>query len=53
MDNPNDERQENLTRLEQLRKRGTVVDDEVELASYRDEKYGKPPFVMEDTLSIR
>ena len=26
---------------EQLRKKGTVVDDAAELASYRDEKYGK------------
>ena len=41
MDNSNDERQEALTRLEQLRRKGSVVDDEAELASYRDEKYGK------------
>lgn len=41
MDNSNDERQETLARLEQLRRKGTVVDDEAELASYRDEKYGE------------
>ena len=29
------------SRLEQLRKKGTVVDDKAELASYREEKYGK------------
>lgn len=41
MDNSNDERQETLARLEQLRRKGTVVDDEAELASYREEKYGE------------
>lgn len=41
MDNSNDERQEALTRLEQLRKKGSVVDDKAELASYREEKYGE------------
>lgn len=41
MDNSNGERQEALTRLEQLRKKGTVVDDKAELASYREEKYGE------------
>ncbi len=40
-DNSNDERREALARLEQLRKRGTVVDDKAELASYRGEKYGE------------
>ena len=40
-DNSNDERKEAFVRLEQLRKKGTVVDDAAELASYRDEKYGK------------
>ena len=41
MDNSNDERQENLARLEQLRRKGTIVDDKAELASYREEKYGE------------
>ncbi len=41
MDNSNDERKETLARLEQLRRKGTVVDDEAELASYREEKYGE------------
>lgn len=35
------ERKEAFTRLEQLRKKGTVTDYDAELASYRDEKYGK------------
>lgn len=35
------EREEAFFRLEQLRKKGTVVDDDAELASYREEKYGK------------
>ena len=30
-----------FSNLEQLRKKGTVVDDAKELASYRDGKYGK------------
>ena len=34
-DNSNDERQEALARFEQLRKTKMVVDDNVELASYR------------------
>ena len=37
----NSERQEAFARLEQLRRKGTVVDDDAELASYREEKYGK------------
>lgn len=37
----NTERQEALARLEQLRRKGTVIDDDAELASYREEKYGK------------
>ncbi len=41
MDNSNGERKETLARLEQLRRKGTVVDDEAELASYREEKYGE------------
>ena len=35
------EGKEAFARLEQLRKKGTVVDDDEELASYREEKYGK------------
>ena len=35
------EKKEAFARLEQLRKKGTVTDDGTELASYRDEKYGK------------
>ena len=35
------ERKEAFTRLEQLRKKGNVTDDAGELASYREEKYGK------------
>ena len=37
----NTERKEALARLEQLRRKGTVIDDDAELASYREEKYGK------------
>lgn len=35
------ERKEAFVKLEQLRKKGTVTDYDAELASYRDEKYGK------------
>lgn len=35
------ERKEAFVRLEQLRKKGTVTDDAAELASYREDKYGK------------
>lgn len=35
------ERKEAFLRLEQLRKKGTVTNYDEELASYRDEKYGK------------
>ena len=35
------EREEAFLNLERLRKKGTVVDDMTELASYREEKYGK------------
>lgn len=35
------ERKEAFARLEQLRKKGTVTDYNAELASYREEKYGK------------
>ncbi|MBO5292643.1 MAG: UDP-N-acetylenolpyruvoylglucosamine reductase [Lachnospiraceae bacterium] len=37
---PQSERKEAFARLEQLRRKGTVTDDEAELASYREEKYG-------------
>ena len=35
------ERKEAFARLEQLRRKGTVDDYDAELASYREEKYGK------------
>ena len=35
------EREEAFARLEQLRRKGTVVDYDAELASYREEKYGR------------
>lgn len=35
------ERKEAFSKLEELRKKGTVTDYDVELASYREEKYGK------------
>ena len=35
------ERKEAFTRLEQLRKKGNVTDDAGELASYREDKYGR------------
>lgn len=34
------QREKAYARLEQLRKKGTVVDDNAELASYREGKYG-------------
>jgi len=34
------EREEAFAQLELLRKKGTVSDDDAELASYRDAKYG-------------
>lgn len=37
----NSERKEAFARLEQLRKKGTVIDDAAELASYREDKYGR------------
>lgn len=37
----NRERKEAFARLEQLRKKGTVIDDAAELASYREDKYGR------------
>lgn len=35
------ERKEAFSKLEQLRKKGTVTDYDMELASYREEKYGR------------
>ena len=35
------EREEAFAQLELLRKKGTVMDDDAELASYREAKYGK------------
>lgn len=35
------EREEAFARLEKLRRKGTVADYDTELASYREEKYGK------------
>lgn len=35
------ERKEAFARLEQLRRKGTVSADDMELASYRSEKYGE------------
>lgn len=40
-DNQSAERKEAFARLEQLRRKGTVTDYDMELASYREEKYGK------------
>ena len=37
----NSEMKEAFARLEQLRKKGTVTDDAAELASYREDKYGR------------
>ena len=37
----NTESKNPFARLEQLRRKGTVTDDKSELASYREEKYGK------------
>lgn len=34
-------RKDAFGRLEQLRKKGTVTDDDAELASYREYKYGR------------
>ena len=34
-------KKEAFERLEQLRRKGTVVDYDAELAEYREEKYGK------------
>lgn len=35
------EKREAFSRLEQLRKKGTVTDYDEELSSYREEKYGR------------
>ena len=37
----NSERKEAFARLEQLRRKGTVSDDDEELAAYRKERYEK------------
>ena len=39
--NSNKERKDAFSKLEQLRKKGTVTDEAAELASYREDKYGK------------
>lgn len=39
--NSQSERKEAFERLEQLRRKGTVVDYDAELTFYREEKYGK------------
>ena len=51
MDNSNDERQEALIRLDQLRKKGSVGDDEAELASYREEKFRRS--YLDETGNIK
>jgi len=38
---PQSERKEAFERLEQLRRKGNVVNYDAELAEYREEKYGK------------
>lgn len=35
------ERKEAFARLEQLRRKGTVTNEDIEMASYRNEKYGR------------
>ena len=37
----NKERKDAFSKLEQLRKKGTATDEAAELASYREDKYGK------------
>ena len=37
----NKDRKEAFAKLEQLRKKGTITDDDAELASYREDKYGR------------
>lgn len=39
--NEQSERKDAFAKLEQLRKKGTATDYDTELASYRDDKYGK------------
>lgn len=41
LDDTQSEGREAFARLEQMRKKGTVTDYDAELASYREEKYGK------------
>ncbi|MDE6254245.1 MAG: UDP-N-acetylenolpyruvoylglucosamine reductase [Lachnospiraceae bacterium] len=40
-DDTKSERKEAFKRLEKLRKKGTITDYDAELASYREQKYGK------------
>ncbi len=35
------ERKEAFARLEQLRRKGTVTNEDIEMVSYRNEKYGR------------
>ena len=44
------ERKEAFERLEQLRRKGNVVDYDAELADYREEKYGKQDSVDTNVL---
>lgn len=37
----NKDRKAAFAKLEQLRKKGTITDDDEELASYREDKYGR------------
>lgn len=37
----NEEKRKAFNKIEELRKKGTDLDDKRELASYREEKYGK------------
>ena len=39
--NEQSDREDAFAKLEQLRKKGTATDYDAELASYRDDKYGK------------
>lgn len=40
-DDTQSERKEAFERLEKIRKKGTITDYDEELASYKEEKYGK------------
>lgn len=39
--NDQSEKKEALARLEKMRRKGTITDYDAELASYREQKYGK------------